>query len=68
MKKNRSKETTMKTIYSLSILGVLLLAGGCATKSQVQDMIDGSHRDYLATTKAHEKSIDVLKQSSVAAL
>ena len=58
----------MKTLYSMTLLGLLLLTGGCATKSQVQEMIDGSHRDYLATSKAHEKSIDVLKQSSVAAL
>ena len=58
----------MKTIYSMPMLGLLLLVTGCATKSQVQDMIDGSHRDYLATTKAHEASIDVLKQSSVKTL
>lgn len=58
----------MKTILSIPLLGLFLLTGGCATKSQVQEMIDASHRDYLDTSKAHEKSIDVLKQSSVAAL
>lgn len=58
----------MKTTCSMTLLSLLLLAGGCATKSQVQEMIDASHQDYLATSKAHEKSIDVLKQSSVTVL
>jgi hypothetical protein len=68
MKENRSKEITMKTTHSMIMLGLLLLAGGCATKSQVQEMIDASHRDYLEASQEHEKSIDVLKQSSVVAL
>lgn len=58
----------MKTIYSMPMLSLLLLAGGCATSSQVQEMIDASHRDYSATTKAHEASINVLKKSSVTIL
>jgi len=58
----------MKTAYLMSMLGLLLLVAGCATSSQVQEMIDASHRDYRATSKAHEASIDVLKQSSVVAL
>lgn len=58
----------MKTIYSMTMLGLLLVAAGCTTSSQVQEMIDASHRDYLASSQAHEKSIDVLKQSSVTLL
>ncbi|MEN8255962.1 MAG: hypothetical protein ABFR33_10900 [Verrucomicrobiota bacterium] len=58
----------MKTAYSTTTLGLLLLAAGCTTSSKVQEMIDASHRDYRATSEAHEASINVLKQTSVAAL
>jgi len=58
----------MKTAYSMAMPGLLLLVAGCATPSQVQEMIDASHRSYLATSKAHEASINVLKQSSVKVL
>ena len=58
----------MKTAYSTTMLSLLLLVAGCATSSQVQEMIDASHRDYRAQLKAHEASINVLKQSSVTAL
>lgn len=50
------------------MLGLLLLAAGCTTSSQVQEMIDASHRDYLAKSKAHETSINILKQSSAKTL
>lgn len=55
----------MKTIYSMTLLSLLLFLTGCATSKQVQEMIDTSYRDHTSTTKAHEDSIDVLKQSSV---
>jgi hypothetical protein len=58
----------MKTIYSVTILILLAFSTGCMTKSQVQGMIDGSRSDSLETAKAHESSIDVLKQSSAKAL
>ena len=58
----------MKTAYSMILLGLLLLMAGCATSSQVQEMIDASYRDSSETRAAHEASINVLKQSSVAAL
>lgn len=58
----------MKTAYSMTLLGLLLLMAGCATSSQVQEMIDASYRDSSDTSAAHEASINVLKQSSVAAL
>jgi len=52
----------------MTLLGLLLLMAGCATSSQVQEMIDASYRDSSNTSAAHEASINVLKQSSVAAL
>ncbi|MEN7973150.1 MAG: hypothetical protein ABFR47_04875 [Verrucomicrobiota bacterium] len=58
----------MKTAYSITMLGLLLSVSGCATSSQVQEMIDASHRDYLAKSETHETSINILKQSSMVAL
>ena len=58
----------MKTAYSMILLSLLLLMVGCTTSSQVQEMIDASYRDASDTRAAHEASINVLKQSSVAAL
>ena len=58
----------MKTTYSMILLSFLLLMAGCTTSSQVQEMIDTSYRDSSDTRAAHEASINVLKQSSVAAL
>jgi hypothetical protein len=58
----------MKTIYSVSILILLAFSTGCATKSQVQGMIDASRSDSLEATKAHGASIDILKQSSAKTL
>lgn len=58
----------MKTAYSMTMLGLILLVTGCATSSHVQEMIDASHRDYLSKSKKHEASINVLKQSSIRAL
>lgn len=58
----------MKNGFSIAMAGMLALTGGCATSSQVQQMIDASHRESLDKSAAHEASIDILKQSSVAAL
>lgn len=58
----------MKTAYLTIMSGLLLLAAGCTTSSQVQEMIDASHRDYLAKSRAHETSINILKQSAAKAL
>ena len=58
----------MKTIFSVTILTLLAFSTGCTTSSQVQGMIDTSRSDSLDATKAHESSIDVLKQSSAKAL
>ncbi len=58
----------MKTAYSMILLSLLLLISGCATSSQVQEMIDASYRDSQETSAEHESSINVLKQSSMVAL
>ena len=54
----------MKTIYSMSMLSLLLFLTGCATSKQVQEMIDASYQDRTAKMEAHDASIDALKQSS----
>ncbi len=58
----------MKTIYSSIVLVSALIVSGCATSSQVQEMIDASHKDYTNRADAHEASIDVLKKSSMTSL
>jgi ABC-type transporter Mla subunit MlaD len=52
----------------MSILSLLLFLTGCTTSKQVQEMIDASYQDHTAKMKAHDASIDVLKQSSVKTL
>ncbi len=58
----------MKHLYALSILGVVAVLSGCATSSQVQEMIDASNQDCLTQLQAHEDSITVLKKSAMAGL
>ena len=58
----------MKTTHLTYAFGMVLLIAGCATSSQVQEMIDASNRDYLDRADAHEASINVLKQSAVTGL
>ncbi|MCF7817407.1 MAG: hypothetical protein K9M54_05950 [Kiritimatiellales bacterium] len=58
----------MKNGFKMAMAGMLALTAGCTTSSKVQQMIDASHRESLDKSAAHEASIDVLKQSSVAAL
>lgn len=48
--------------------GVCMMLVGCTTSSQVQEMIDASHKDYTDQVSAHEKSIEVLKKSSMTGL
>ena len=58
----------MKLIYTtISVLLIAVLAG-CTSSSQVQEMIDASHRDYTGQLSAHDESISVLKQSAMAGL
>lgn len=58
----------MKSLNPIIILSLAAVISGCATSSQVQEMIDASHQDYLNRMDAHENSIDVLKKSAMAGL
>jgi chromosome segregation ATPase len=58
----------MQNLFKFALLGLVFILTGCATSSQVQEMIDASHRDYLDRMDAHENSIDVLKKSAMAGL
>ena len=58
----------MKSLNPVIILSLAAMLSGCATSSNVQEMIDASDRDYLDRMDAHENSIDVLKKSAMAGL
>lgn len=58
----------MKTVFSIAMAGFCVLVAGCATSSQVQEMIDASYRETLEKSAEHDASINVLKQSAVTAL
>lgn len=58
----------MKLIYSIPILAFGAIVSGCATSSQVQEMIDASNRDYQAKSELHDASIDLLKNSAMISL
>ena len=58
----------MKSLNPIIILSLAAVLSGCATSSQVQEMIDASHRDYLDRMEAHDNSIGVLKKSAMAGL
>lgn len=53
----------MRALTSLTAF-LLLLSLGCMSPSKVQEMIDASHQDYSAASRAHEKSISILQQSA----
>ena len=55
-------------VQHIAVPALALVLAGCTTSSQVQEIIDQTHRDYLEQSGAHEASIEVLKQSSMAAL
>ncbi len=58
----------MKTKNTAAVLGIAAILSGCATSSQVQQMIDDSHADYRNQLAAHEASFGVLQKSSMAGL
>ncbi|VGO16840.1 hypothetical protein PDESU_05432 [Pontiella desulfatans] len=58
----------MKTGNTLLFLGLAAVLAGCATSSQVQEMIDASHQDYLTKAESHDASIEVLKKSAMTGL
>jgi hypothetical protein len=58
----------MKFIHSMMAMVLIAYLTGCASTSQVQEMIDASHRDYSGQLAAHDESITVLKKSAMAGL
>jgi|GEM_PF-4665985 len=57
----------MKKLIPLAVVATTILAG-CATSSQVQEMIDATHHDYSEKSKAHDASLDVLRKSALTSL
>ena len=57
----------MKTIIQMAAIGALVVLTGCATSSDVQEMINTSHQDYLKKSAEYEASINVLKKSATVA-
>ncbi len=58
----------MKSVMLLAGAGMVFLLNGCMSADKVQGMIDASGRDYSDRLDAHDSSIDVLRQSSMAVL
>lgn len=58
----------MKILNAMLALGLVVTFSGCATSSQVQEMIDASQRDFLKKSAENAGSIDVLKQTAKASL
>jgi hypothetical protein len=58
----------MKQMYAMTVAALGFLLVGCATTSQVQEMIDASNRDYQKNDAAQQNSIEILKKSSLTAL
>jgi hypothetical protein len=58
----------MKTILNLAATGAFILLTGCATSSEVQEMINASHQDYLKKSAQYDASIAILKKSAATSL
>ena len=58
----------MKKLNAMLAGSLVLLLGGCATSSQVQEMIDASQNDFLRKSEANARSIDVLKKTAMDSL
>ena len=58
----------MKLLKLIAVLGMVATVSGCATSSQVQEMIDSSYREQTDRVDSHEESIDVLKTSAMTSL
>ncbi len=54
----------MKKLNAMLTGSLVLVLGGCATSSQVQEMIDASQNDFLRKSEANAQSIDVLKKTA----
>ncbi len=58
----------MKIWNAILACGLVITLAGCATSSQVQEMIDASQSDFLKKSAGNARSIDVLKQTAKASL
>ncbi len=58
----------MKILNRMLAAGLMIVLAGCATSSQVQEMIDASQRDFLQKSEKNSASVDVLKQAAKASL
>jgi hypothetical protein len=58
----------MKIIINIVALGALVVLAGCATSSEVQEMINASHQDYLKKSAQYDASIAILKKSAATTL
>lgn len=58
----------MDTLNGMLAAGLVIVLAGCATSSQVQEMIDASQRDFLQKSEENSASVDVLKQAAKASL
>jgi predicted nucleic acid-binding Zn-ribbon protein len=52
----------------IAATSLLVVLTGCATSSDVQELIDASHQDYLEKSAQYDASINVLRKSATAAL
>ena len=58
----------MKIWNAMLACGLVITLAGCATSSQVQEMIDASQSDFLKKSAENARSVDVLKQTAKASL
>lgn len=58
----------MEILNKMLAAGLVIVLAGCATSSQVQEMIDASHQDFLKKSEGNADSIDVLKENAKASL
>ena len=54
----------MKKLNAMLAGSLMLVLGGCATSSQVQEMIDASQNDFLRKSEENAQTIDVLKKTA----
>lgn len=58
----------MEMLNRMLAASLVIVLAGCATSSQVQEMIDASQQDFLRTSEKNADSVDVLKQTAKALL
>ncbi len=58
----------MEMLNKILAAGLMLTLAGCATSSQVQEMIGASQQDFLKKSKKNATAIDALNQAAKASL